>query len=424
MIHIVENYLFDEGFIEDLLDEHRHKIRSQAKSIAYEDLVSTPEDTLVDTLVGGNAVDIPSLDRASISVLVGEGDVPYEDEANFCGYSFVDGIRFEVEIPFSGDSRLFRFAPDNNTPRSPSGYIRASSVVVTIMTDDGRQALEPTILRIVDEISQNLSGLREKTKGLAEELSEIAKEVIRKRKTDLGFARASVAKMGFVLRTQSELSLCEVPLERTSIIEDVSATGERDTLPPSEYDNIIRIISHMTKVMERSPSAFHNMKEEFVRDFYLVFLNGHYEGRATGETFNAGGKTDILVRENDENIFIAECKFWKGKASFIRAINQIMKYLSWRDGKAALVILNRNKNSTVVCKQIANVTPTHPQYLRRVPGHDKEAEFRCFFAREGDAGAEILLSILVFDVPSAPKHQVLRRHNAPRRNSSKQIKPK
>jgi hypothetical protein len=40
-----------------------------------------------------------------------------------------------------------------------------------------------------------------------------------------------------------------------------------------------------------------------------VTLNSHYEGAATGETFNGTGKTDILVRHGLDNAFIGQCKF-------------------------------------------------------------------------------------------------------------------
>jgi hypothetical protein len=53
----------------------------------------------------------------------------------------------------------------------------------------------------------------------------------------------------------------------------------------------------MSFVIERNPKVFSNASEETVRDHYLVQLNGQYEGGATGETFNANGKTDILVRD-------------------------------------------------------------------------------------------------------------------------------
>src|ERR1700738_805507 len=35
------------------------------------------------------------------------------------------------------------------------------------------------------------------------------------------------------------------------------------------------------------------------------------------------GKTDILIRKDGKNVFIAECKFWKGEKAFLETIDQI-----------------------------------------------------------------------------------------------------
>lgn len=64
-------------------------------------------------------------------------------------------------------------------------------------------------------------------------------------------------------------------------------------------------------MIERSPDAFRAMNKEALRQHFLVQLNGQFEGKATGETFNIFGKTDILLREGDRNVLITECKCWK-----------------------------------------------------------------------------------------------------------------
>jgi hypothetical protein len=70
-------------------------------------------------------------------------------------------------------------------------------------------------------------------------------------------------------------------------------------------------------------------------------LNGVFKGQATGETFNFQGKTDILIRVDEKNVFIAECKFWKGEKVFIGTIDQLLSYLSWRDTKAAVIVFRK-----------------------------------------------------------------------------------
>jgi hypothetical protein len=57
-------------------------------------------------------------------------------------------------------------------------------------------------------------------------------------------------------------------------------------LEETEYQHILDVIESMVKVMERSPKAFHSIDEEALRTHFIVQLNGHYEGQATGETFN------------------------------------------------------------------------------------------------------------------------------------------
>jgi hypothetical protein len=132
---------------------------------------------------------------------------------------------------------------------------------------------------------------------------------------------------------------------------------------------------------------------------FLVQLNGQYEGQATGETFNFDGKTDILIRANGRNIFIAECKIWKGPAVFKRTIDQLLGYTSWRDTKTAIILFNRNKNLSTVLNQIPGVTASHPNFKKQEssPG---ETGFRFIFRQRDDPNRDILLTVLVFEVPA------------------------
>ncbi len=161
----------------------------------------------------------------------------------------------------------------------------------------------------------------------------------------------------------------------------------------------MQIIRSLTKVMERSPSAFVKATEETIRDHILVQLNGHFEGNAMGEVFNASGKTDILVRENDPNLFIGECKFWKAKKSLDDALDQLMTYLTWRDAKALLVILNRTTQMSTVVSSVETEIPNHSAYVRGMKRID-DSSFVCVLKRSDDPDREIQLRILVMDVPS------------------------
>ena len=119
-------------------------------------------------------------------------------------------------------------------------------------------------------------------------------------------------------------------------------------LAMEECENILEIIRNMVHVMERSPKAFESMGEEDLGTHFLVQLNAQYEGKATGETFNFQRKTDILNRDGDKNVFIAECKFWDGPTAFKEAVDQLLGYLVWRDTKSALIVFVRTGDVTSV----------------------------------------------------------------------------
>lgn len=170
-------------------------------------------------------------------------------------------------------------------------------------------------------------------------------------------------------------------------------------LEEAEYQHILKIIDDMSMMMERSPTAFERLEEEHLRDFYLVVLNGHYEGRATGETFNASGKTDILIRENNRNVFIAECKYWHGPQTLTDALDQLLGYLTWRDTKAALIMFNRNKNFTAMVKKMAETTSEHPN-CKRNSEQETETRYRFVFASKDDPARQIILTVMAVNVPN------------------------
>ena len=83
--------------------------------------------------------------------------------------------------------------------------------------------------------------------------------------------------------------------------------------------------------MDNNPQTYAGMGEEARRHVILDALNTHYSGAGTAEGFNFGGKTDILIRHEGRNLFIAECKFWSGQKGFTETLDQLFGYQAWRD---------------------------------------------------------------------------------------------
>lgn len=162
-----------------------------------------------------------------------------------------------------------------------------------------------------------------------------------------------------------------------------------------KYESILECIQNTGLQMERTPHRFANLEEEALRDLFLVPLSGNFQGNATGETFNNKGKTDILLRENGLNLFIAECKFWAGEGVFIETIQQLLKYVNWRDTKTAIIIFDRNKDHSSVLHKISETIQKHPN-CRKYLGAKNNCRFKCALCNPVDDKQLIDLAAFAF----------------------------
>ena len=153
----------------------------------------------------------------------------------------------------------------------------------------------------------------------------------------------------------------------------------------------------MARVIELNPTAFASMGEEDLRWLFLIPLNLKYEGQASGEAFNYLGKTDILVRERDRNLFVAECKVWNGPRSLSSAIDQVLGYVTWRDTRTAVLLFSRKAGFSRVLEQIPTTVKSHAGFRREL-SKVGETSFRYVVARPDDSAREVNLTVLAFDL--------------------------
>ena len=148
--------------------------------------------------------------------------------------------------------------------------------------------------------------------------------------------------------------------------------------------------------------TFAEMEEEDLRTHFLVQLNGHYQGQATGETFNSNGKTDILIRNDNQNVFIAECKFWKGQKVYLATIDQLLGYVTYRDTKTAIFVFVKNIDFTNICEKIKSATEQHENFIKFIndykPPKDSSA-FRCEFKNKNDEEKHFYITVMDFCIP-------------------------
>ena len=168
------------------------------------------------------------------------------------------------------------------------------------------------------------------------------------------------------------------------------------TLDKDVYQNILGLIRGAGRSIEQSSSRTRSLEEETLRDMFLVPLNAHF-GNATGEAFNVTGKTDILIRHETGNIFVAEFKIWGGEKRFLATIDQLLSYLSWRDTKTAIVMFNRNTGFSGVVAKMRELVKAHPNYVSGPMRLDETSDSYTFSLPQ-DKDRQITIALLAFDL--------------------------
>lgn len=317
----------------------------------------------------------------------------------------VPGERIDVRIPFEGEPELFYAKANTSTMNPPRAVIEKSELLLRFESPvDQPRDVRPLVDRIVADIEQHLGWQRPMIEAHNLALPNAAEQAIQQRRNRLLDQSQRAEALGIPIRRRADApKTYAVPTVRRKATPTLPPTTTAQFKPEPVlalelYEQALKIVQDMALVMERSPEAFKSMNEEALRQHFLVQLNAQFEGKATGETFNMGGKTDILLREGDRNVFIAECKFWKGPKVFGEAIDQLLGYATWRDSKTAILVFNRGVETSTVLSGIDGVAKDHGSFKRTV-NWPHESGFRYVFHSSGDKNRELILTVLVFHVP-------------------------
>ena len=290
----------------------------------------------------------------------------------------------------------------------PEGKLNYNSIIFKIWGDNLQpQEVQSTIQGWIADVNQWLQWHANTFRSFNETLATEARRAVEQRRAKLLRDQNLVASLGIRLTRRAAAGATYIAPEVKRRIAPKAPPATPGNYKPepvleeAEYQHILSIIDNMSKTMERDPRAFRGANEETLRTMFLVPLNSHYEGKATGETFNSNGKTDILIRSDGKNIFIAECKFWGGPAVLTETIDQLLGYLSWRDSKAAIIIFSRNKNFSKVLETIPEVMRLHKNF-QKDDGQQAATRFRYAFHHKDDPAKVLHITVMAFDVPQSP----------------------
>ena len=404
--------LFNGNNLRTRIQTFEDKIRKEVEDWESNKILAASEPDLVAYLVQKYTLDPPQLFPEKIEI-EGHGETKIDVSSRFeyrmiwdrNAPHYVPGSYVTVAIPFDGDAKLFSFKASTFGSDPPRGRVSESAVLISIdqLTPDP-DLIHQEIESVVARIEKYLKWIKNDCDEWNGRVQDIAEQNVRGRKQRLLEQENMVRSLGLPMKRCPDSAMTIlVPLVRKKRPIELPRTPKEAFSPDpalldEEYDFILTIIDRLSKTIERSPSTFVQMEEVQIRDLILVSLNGHYEGDATGETFNAEGKTDILIRVESKNAFIAECKFWAGPKSLHTAIDQILSYLTWRDTKAALLVFSKNVEFTKVLSKVVTTVPMHANFKREIQ-KISDTHVRYLFKQKNDPDRDLYLAVMVFNIP-------------------------
>lgn len=321
-----------------------------------------------------------------------------------------------IHVPFTGSKELLSLRPTEWLMSTRLVSCRDASISFEVI-DFGEDGLKREVESTCDFLVKQAANLERDVLAWNSNVRNIASQFVRERKNEHLQRTKSLSALGIPLaQSRSVPATFEVPVKVKSIerLKPASSPGTFQpdpTMKDADYDRILSVISETGQALERTPAVHTTQSEEGIRDHLLMVLSTHYEN-ASGETFRQRGKTDLLVPYQDGALFVAEVKVWSGPKSLSDAIGQLLSYLTWRDSKAALIVLVRQQGFSEILTQVPAIVRAHPQWSSDVTGGEAVARFGYKLSLPQDPSRKVRLTVLLFHLPDVPQIRTRRKAKA------------
>jgi hypothetical protein len=402
--------IFAEKRLNDFLDGRTKALGKEVRSQDKNYLLNVNETKFIDYLVNKYRIEplIIHLDKMKVSDR--EEFIPAEMFPS--GFHVRAGVSYPKQVityhlEFSGEHELFECQPSSYLVWTSDVKIESNYVSFEIINwrDNAETIIKSEANNIIRNIQLLAENIDKEVSDFNNGLDRTARQILQSRKAHILKQLNLLSSLGVPLKkAESVPSTFSIPVTKKEIVIKKPESPSKPFSPEpaldeNVYQAIIDIIYETGVEIERHPNLYNGKDEETLRDHFIMVLSPHFQS-TTGETFNKTGKTDILIRHEKQNIFVAECKFWGGIKAFYQTIDQLLSYLTWRDSKSAIVCFVKNKELNPVLEAIENETPKHPCFVKFF-GRKTEGLFNFEFHLKDDPTRSVKLVIICFHFPGS-----------------------
>jgi hypothetical protein len=409
-----DDFLFSTAELASALENNKARMRQEILETPEDYLLNVDLEEWISHLVAKHSITPLMLRRNEMAAEdLGETrvDVRY-DRANRAISDtsqpvYMPGRSVKVTVPFDGDPDLFELRPNSFTSNPPRAAIQGQDLVKTFTfpTDTQRPDIKVEMEYLLSVVQQWSGWSTDAVSQHNAELEQLARETIQTRRERVLGDHAHLDDLGIPVRRRSDApeTYAAPGIARRKPVAPKAAgdapTAPEPTMVGALYEHIVSLIRAWGRAVERTPAPHRDANEETLRDALLPMLNTHYEGGATGETFNAEGKTDILIRVEDRTVFIGECKWWSGPAAVGEALDQLFSYTTWRDTKLSLMFFVDRKDPMAVIAKAKEALEGHDLFIEWGDSGD-ERELRCTMRWPGDETITAQLHVFFVHLPN------------------------
>ena len=407
---ISNNQLFHQGLLSGALQGQLAAVQKEVDSISKDQFLANSDNQIVDKIFKKLRISplIIYRERATRSE---PKDLRISHLGSYGHLPQTEAVIFEVSIPYTGESDLWKYQPSKFSFNPPMGKCypqRGNTQAGDLHFKMEFDQREFQVEIVNQEIENNIKTIEEYLGWIKRDLEvhdpRLQEKIIQqvaKRRERLGAIHSVAESIIIPLQIQDGTpSLLKIPLQMKIIepLKTIQASQKEYGIENQDYENILSIIRHMGGTFERTPQTYSVHDEEELRDILLASLNGYYKNLATGEAFRNKGKTDICIEFEKRAAFIAECKLWKGDQYLAEAIGQLLGYLTWRDCKTALVNFNKEvAGFAKLQEKIRKILLNHSNYVNdEITQHN--SEWRMVFRSLNDQDRLVTVHVFLFDL--------------------------
>jgi hypothetical protein len=397
--------LFNKYFLDEFINAYRKGLMQHIDELEITD--ATNMSSLVDRLIDEYTIHPIVIGKAQPS----EPKESVKQRPNHRGGAYQQKVyEISVYIPFQGNFDLFYCQPSSSVVvyLDEGTTINKSSVQATIVLDQlDENAYFLELNKILGTLNSNLPTIEREIHPWNLGLEGLILQSLQSRKGVASKKFDFMEKIGLKVNPKSSEYLIPPTITKKTIptpVTETSKTVVKEKVPILQqevYDDIKEVLYNVGKAIERKSSIYKDKHEEDLRDVFLLFLETRYESTTgVGEAFNKKGRTDILLKYalDGTNLFVAECKFWKGQKKLIEAINQLLGYLTHRDSKTALIFFVDQKEMTSIVNTIKNEITIHPNFSKHLKD-TYEHSINYEFTIPDDSHKKIQIEVMLFHFP-------------------------